>query len=98
MDGSTVQVVAIVAICGFVGFAVKSASGGNTKVTKWIPVIVGVLGGMLGVIYRAISADFAQMDILSAIASGIASGLASTGVHQAMKQSGSNTDTADKEE
>ncbi|MDP2891511.1 MAG: phage holin family protein [Bacillota bacterium] len=85
-NGSVVHMVAIVVICAFIGFAIKTGSGGNEKVTRWIPLIVGVVGGILGVVYKFISAEYANLDILMAIASGIVSGLASTGAHQVVKQ------------
>lgn len=53
---------------------------------EWIPVIVGVSGGILGVIGMYVIPDFPAHDILNAIAVGIVSGLASTGVNQAYKQ------------
>lgn len=85
--GDTVQIVAIAVICGFIGFGVKHVGGENEKVTRWIPVIVGAVGGLLGLAYRFISPEYAaQVDVLTAIASGIASGLASTGAHQIYKQ------------
>jgi hypothetical protein len=93
METNIIEVVAIVAICGFVGFGVKSASGGKEAVTKWIPVIAGVLGGIIGLGARSVIPALAGMDVLSAIASGIASGLASTGLHQAIKQQTGGTGT-----
>lgn len=99
-NGSVVQIVAIAIICGFLGFAVKQGSGDNPKVVRWIPLIVGAVGGVLGVVYKFISPDYANMDVLMAIASGVVSGLASTGAHQIVKQgSAIPTDTtSDKNE
>jgi hypothetical protein len=85
-NGSTVNMVAIMIICGFVGFGIKTGCGGEQKVARWIPLIMGLLGGVLGVVYRFINPVYAQMDVLMAIASGIVSGLASTGAHQILKQ------------
>lgn len=53
---------------------------------RFIPVIVGVLGGGLGVIGLYVIPGFPADNILDAIAVGIASGLASTGAHQIYKQ------------
>ena len=53
---------------------------------KWIPVIVGACGGVLGVAGMFLMADFPAGDVLTAAAVGIVSGLAATGVDQAGKQ------------
>ena len=53
---------------------------------KWIPIIVGVSGGVLGLVGMLIMADFPATDYLTAVAVGIVSGLASTGVNQIAKQ------------
>jgi hypothetical protein len=76
-------VLAIVVICYLVGMAVKAI-----KVVKdeLIPVIVGVVGGILGVVGMYVIPDFPVNDVLNAIAVGIVSGLASTGVNQIWKQ------------
>lgn len=84
MDISTVStVIAIVVITYLIGFAAKV----NKKVKdNYIPIIVGVSGGILGVIGMYVIPDFPANDILNAIAVGIVSGLASTGVDQVYKQ------------
>ena len=51
-----------------------------------IPVIVGIIGGILGVVGMYVIPDFPAQDVLNAIAVGIVSGLASTGVNQIYKQ------------
>ena len=53
---------------------------------KWIPVICGASGGILGVIAKYVMPEFPAQDILTAIAIGIVSGLAATGAHQVYKQ------------
>lgn len=74
---------AITVISYLVGAACKAAE----KVPdKFIPVIVGTTGAVLGVIGMKTMADFPAQDILNAIAVGIASGLASTGANQIVKQ------------
>lgn len=75
-------VACIIVICYLVGMACK-ASG---KVDKWIPVIVGAAGAVLGVIGLYTIPEFPAKDILNALAVGIASGLASTGANQIVKQ------------
>lgn len=52
--------------------------------TKWIPLMCGIVGAILGVVIYFFTFDeFAIVEFLGYIASGIASGLAATGVHQA---------------
>lgn len=79
----TGTVLAIVVIAYLVGLGVKCIP----KIpNKLIPVIVGFVGGVLGVVGMYVIADFPANDILNAIAVGIVSGLSSTGVDQAIKQ------------
>lgn len=73
---------AITVICYLSSMAIKASKINN----KWIPLINGVLGGILGVIGMFIMPDFPARDILTAIAVGIVSGLAATGVNQVYKQ------------
>lgn len=75
-------VACITVICYLIGVACKATG----KIDKWIPVIVGVAGGVLGVIGWKTIAQFPADDVLNSIAVGIASGLASTGVNQIIKQ------------
>lgn len=76
MDFGIASVAAITVICYLVGLIVKSSGLDN----KYIPAIVGLCGGVLGV------QDFPATDPLTAVAVGIVSGLAATGVNQAIKQ------------
>lgn len=78
------SVAAITVICYLVGAAVKVTS----LDTKYIPVIVGAAGGVLGVVGYFFMPDFPAADIITAVAVGIVSGLAATGVNQAVKQLG----------
>ena len=75
-------VAAITVICYLIGQGVKASGLDN----KWIPVIVGACGGVLGVAGVFLMADFPAGDVLTAAAVGIVSGLAATGVNQAGKQ------------
>ena len=75
-------VAAITVICYLIGQGVKASGLYN----KWIPVIVGACGGVLGVAGMFLMADFPAGDVLTAAAVGIVSGLAATGVNQAGKQ------------
>ena len=76
------SVAVITVICYLIGMAGKATAIEN----KWIPIVVGVSGGVLGVVGMLIMADFPATDYLTAVAVGIVSGLASTGVNQIAKQ------------
>lgn len=82
MEFDLIQVVAITVICYLVGVLVKTSPLDD----KWIPCIVGILGGALGVVGMYVMPDFPAHDILNAVAIGIVSGLAATGAHQIGKQ------------
>ncbi len=88
MDFTQVStVVAIVVITYLIGYAVKQIP----KVKdSYIPVIVGVAGGILGIVGMYVIPNFPATDILNAIAVGIVSGLSSTGVNQIYKQAKNN--------
>ena len=53
---------------------------------KWLPVIAGACGAVLGVVAMFVMPDFPGKDYLTAVAIGIVSGLAATGMHQIYKQ------------
>lgn len=77
------SVAGITIICYLVGMAVKTSPLDD----KWIPTIVGVVGGILGVIgLMTHMPEFPATDYITAIAVGIASGLAATGADQVVKQ------------
>lgn len=76
------SVIGITIICYLVGMIAKVTTVDN----KWIPVIVGISGAILGVIGMKVIADFPAADIINAVAVGIVSGLASTGADQLVKQ------------
>lgn len=81
--GTVGTVVSIVVICLMAGVLCKQLP----KVKdSFIPSIVGILGGALGVVGMYVIPNFPASNVLDAIAVGIASGLASTGAHQAIKQ------------
>lgn len=75
------SVIGITVVCYLVGMIAKASSVDN----KWIPVIVGVFGAILGVAGMYVIADFPATDVINALAVGIVSGLASTGVNQVTK-------------
>ncbi len=73
----------IAVICYLVAEGIKATALDN----KWLPVICGALGGILGVVALFVSPDIIPAkDILSAIAIGIVSGFSATGIHQAFHQ------------
>lgn len=80
MEGITIW--AITVICFVLAEAVKLTSLDE----KWIPVICGVMGGILGVVASYVMPNYPADNILDAIAIGIVSGLAATGAHQIGKQ------------
>lgn len=84
------SVAAITVVCYLIGMAVK-ASGLNDK---WIPVIVGVSGLVLGVAGMFIIPDYPAQDYITSAAVGIVSGLAATGVNQITKQLKDNCEEA----
>lgn len=90
MDISQVStVVAIVVITYLIGVAAKLFQ----KVKdNYIPVIVGIAGGILGIAGMYLIPDYPAHDVLNAIAVGIMSGLASTGVNQIYKQAKKGSD------
>lgn len=83
MDLGIVGVAAITVICYLIGMACKA----NGNIDKWIPVIVGVTGGILGVVAKMTGMpEFPAADIITAIAIGVVSGLAATGINQLGRQ------------
>ena len=62
--------------------AVKATEVDN----KWLPVICGVIGAILGVVGMYYMPGYPATDIITAIAIGIVSGLAATGADQVYKQ------------
>ena len=77
-------VAVITIICYLVGEAIKVLAIDN----KYIPVIVGLFGGLLGIPGMLLMPDFPATDYMTAVAVGIVSGLAATGVNQMFKQVG----------
>lgn len=75
-------VAGIVVICFLVGLYVKTSPLDD----KWIPLIVGICGGCLGVVGMLTMTNFPADNYIDAVAVGIASGLAATGAHQIGKQ------------
>ena len=83
MDFGIGAVVAITVITYLIGMGCKAWEKLDNK---FIPVICGFVGAILGVVAMKTMPDFPAKDILNAIAIGIVSGLASTGANQVGKQ------------
>lgn len=89
MEFGIASVAGITVICYLAAQAVKATNLDN----KRLPVICGVLGGILGVVGLYWIPEYPAQDIITAIAVGIMSGLAATGVNQVYKQlSGEKTE------
>ncbi len=80
---SYVTVLPIVIICYLVGIGCKASRKVNDKA---IPVIVGIVGGIIAIPAMYLMHDFPAEDIITAISVGIMSGFASTGINQVYKQ------------
>lgn len=76
------SVAVLTVICYLVAAIIKTTPLNS----KWLPVICGVLGGVLGVVAMNVMPDYPAKDIITAIAVGIVSGLAATGTNQVFKQ------------
>lgn len=83
MDFGITSVIAITVITYLIGMGCKAWEKLDNK---FIPVICGFVGAVLGVIAMQTMPEFPAKDILNAIAIGIVSGLASTGANQLGKQ------------
>ena len=78
-----IQAIPVITIIVFlIAEAVKATPLDN----KWLPVICGAVGGILGVVGMFLMPEFPAKDYLTAAAVGIVSGLAATGAHQIYKQ------------
>ena len=87
MDFGIASVAVITAIVYIIGLIVKATKLQN----KWIPVICGSSGIVLGVLALVTGMpDFPAADYLTAAAVGGVSGLAATGIDQTVKQLKSN--------
>ena len=84
MDISTLgSCVSIVAICYVVGMGCKASKRISDE---WIPVIMAVIGGILGAVGMGVIQDFPATDYITAVAVGMFNGLSATGVNQVIKQ------------
>ncbi len=76
------SVASITVIAYLIGEAVKV----SCIDTRWIPIICGVSGGLLGAAAMVMMPDYPANDWITAVAVGILSGLAATGVHESVKK------------
>lgn len=83
MSLEIVPVLSIVVVCYLIGLFCKAM---EAFPDKFIPVTVGIVGGVLGMAAFYTIPGFAAENWLTALEIGIASGLASTGVNQVYKQ------------
>lgn len=88
MDFGIVGVAGITVICWLIGQIVKATGIDN----KWIPCIVGAIGGVLGIAGLYIIPDYPAQEVITAMAVGIVSGMAATGADQLGKQLGGKHD------
>lgn len=77
------SVAGITVICYLAGLVVKALPRAKDK---YIPIVCGVVGGILGVVGMLTMPEFPAADYITAAAVGILSGLASTGANQVIKQ------------
>ena len=83
MDFGIANVVAITVLCYLIGIVVKAIPVDD----KWIPVICGVSGLLLGLLAFYIKMpDMPASDPITAAAIGAVSGFAATGINQIFKQ------------
>lgn len=75
-------VAGITVVCYLIGCGVKLSPLDD----KWIPLIVGVAGGLLGALGMHVMPEYPAANIIDAVAVGIASGLAATGLDQLNRQ------------
>ena len=75
---SVVPVASIVIICYLIGMGVKA----SPLDSKFIPIICGVAGGILGAVGMNVIADFPASDIMNAVAIGVVSGMSATAFDQ----------------
>ena len=75
-------VAAITVVCYLVGQVVKATGLDN----KWIPIVCGVCGLVLGIVSMFVMPEFPATDYITAAAVGVVSGLAATGANQVFKQ------------
>ena len=89
-----IAAIPVITVCCFL---LAEAIKATTLDQKWLPVICGFVGGVLGMVAMAVMPEFPAKDPLTAVAIGIVSGLAATGAHQVYKQLSQDNSGADYE-
>lgn len=89
MDIASLGIASVSAITIIVMLAAQGVKATSID-NKWLPVICGILGGILGVVGMKIMPDFPATDLITAAAVGVVSGFAATGVNQVYKQLANN--------
>lgn len=84
MTSSIISVAGITVISYLIAQGVKATKLEN----KWLPVICGTCGAVLGIVGLAVMPEFPAGEPITAAAVGIVSGLAATGSHELLKQLG----------
>lgn len=79
-----VAIPVITVICYLIAEGVRATKLDN----KWLPLLCGCTGAVLGIIAQIVMVDFPATDPLTAVAIGIVSGFAATGIDQVFKQLG----------
>lgn len=87
MNMETVGCIAV--LCYIIGMVCKASALRD----KFIPVVIGLSGAILGAVALYVVPDFPARNILDAMALGAVSGLASTGTNQFFKQLGKEEKT-----
>ena len=82
MDFGIASVAAITVLCYLAAQGIKATPIDS----KWLPVICGGLGGVLGILGMFFMPDYPAGDPITAASVGVVSGLAATGANQIYKQ------------
>ena len=82
MDFGIASVAGITVICYLVAQIGKATALNN----KWLPILCGAAGAVLGVVCLYVMPEFPAGDVVTAVAVGIVSGLAATGANRVYKQ------------
>lgn len=87
----------IVVMCYLVGEIYKVIFNKKSKLYKLIPILVAILGGVLGVLIYYTNPEIIlnAKNIWMAISIGVISGLSSTGTNQIIKQMSTKRDDLD---
>lgn len=90
----------IVVCCYIIGEFYKLIFRNKTKAYKFIPILMSVVGGVLGIVifYTNPEMIFDAENVWIALGVGIVSGISATGTNQIIKQLFDTNDAAEKED